>query len=84
MKATIDDAGRIVIPKKIRKAAGLDGAAEVEIEERNGAIEIKPVYAKVKIVRRGKVSVIEFEDDVPPLTLEQVNAVRDELRNRRR
>lgn len=82
MKTTIDSAGRVVIPKEIRKAAGIEGGAEVEIEERDGAIEIKPVYAKVKIVRHGRISVIEFEDDVPPLTLEQVNAVRDELRSR--
>jgi AbrB family looped-hinge helix DNA binding protein len=84
MRTTIDSAGRVVIPKEIRKATGLEGGAEIDIEERDGAIEIKPVYAKVKIVRHGKVSVIEFQDDVPPLTLEQVNAVRDELRNRRR
>ena len=83
MRTTIDSAGRVVIPKEIRKAAGLEGGAEIEIEERNGAIEIKPVYANVKIVQHGKVWVAEFEDDVPPLTLEQVNAVRDELRNRR-
>ena len=84
MKTTMDAAGRVVIPKEIRKAAGLEAGAEIEIEERDGAIEIKPVYAKTRIVRRGKISVIEFEDDVPPLTLEQVNAVRDELRNRRK
>lgn len=84
MKTTIDAAGRVVIPKAIRKAVGLEAGAEIEIEERGSAIEIKPVYAKTRIVRHGKISVIEFEDDVPPLTLEQVNAVRDELRNRRK
>lgn len=83
MRTTIDSAGRVVIPRDIRKAAGLEGGAEIEIEERNGAIEIKPVYAKVKIVQHGKVWVAEFEDDVPVLALEQVNAVRDEIRNRR-
>lgn len=83
MRTTIDAAGRVVIPKEIRKAAGLEGGSEIEIEERDGAIEIKPVYAKVKIVQHGKVWVAEFEEDVPALTLEQVNAVRDELRNRR-
>ena len=84
MKTTIDAAGRVVIPKNIREAAGLEGGAEVDIEERNGVVEIKPAYAKVKLVQHGKVWVAEFEDDVPPLTLEQVNAIRDELRNRRR
>ncbi|HEV8657911.1 MAG TPA: AbrB/MazE/SpoVT family DNA-binding domain-containing protein [Thermoanaerobaculia bacterium] len=84
MRTTIDSAGRIVIPKEIRAAAGLEGPAEVEIEERNGIVEIKPAPAKVKIVQHGKVWVIEHEDGVPPLTLEQVNAIRDELRNRRR
>lgn len=84
MRTTIDSAGRVVIPREIRKAAGLEAGSEIEIEERDGAIEIKPVYAKVKIVRKGNVSVAVFEDDLPPLTLEQVNAVRDELRNRRR
>jgi AbrB family looped-hinge helix DNA binding protein len=84
MKTTIDSAGRVVIPKEIRDAAGVGGGSKVEIEERNGIIEIKPAYAKVKLVQHGKVWVAEFEEDVPPLTLEQVNAIRDELRNRRR
>lgn len=84
MKTTMDRAGRIVIPHAIRAATGLENGGEVEVEERNGVVEIKPAYAKVRIVQRGKVWVAEFEEDVPPLSLEQVNAVRDELRNRRR
>jgi AbrB family looped-hinge helix DNA binding protein len=41
METTIDRAGRVVIPKPIRDAAGLKPGAALSIEYRDGRIEIE-------------------------------------------
>jgi AbrB family looped-hinge helix DNA binding protein len=43
MKATIDMAGRLVIPRSLRTRIGLAGGGEVEIELDGAAIRIEPV-----------------------------------------
>jgi AbrB family looped-hinge helix DNA binding protein len=42
MKTTIDAAGRIVIPKKLREQAGLAPGMELEVRCRYGVIEVEP------------------------------------------
>jgi AbrB family looped-hinge helix DNA binding protein len=42
MKATIDRAGRLVIPRSLRDRIGLAGGGEVEIELDGAAIRIEP------------------------------------------
>jgi AbrB family looped-hinge helix DNA binding protein len=39
---TIDIAGRIVVPERLRQSLGLHGGAEVDIEEHGGVIQIRP------------------------------------------
>jgi AbrB family looped-hinge helix DNA binding protein len=43
MRATIDKAGRLVIPRALRNRIGLAGGGEVEIEVDGAAIRIEPV-----------------------------------------
>ncbi|CAN5565391.1 hypothetical protein BH24CHL9_BH24CHL9_15280 [soil metagenome] len=40
MRTTIDPAGRIVVPKTLRDELGLTGGQELEIEARDGRLEI--------------------------------------------
>ncbi len=47
MKTTIDAAGRVVVPKQLRIRLGLTGGTEVEVGERDGAVEIRPVGREV-------------------------------------
>ena len=42
MRVTIDGAGRIVLPKPIREAAGLSGGQQVEVRLAGVVIEIEP------------------------------------------
>ena len=49
MTSTIDRLGRLVIPKKIRDRLQLGPGAEVEIEEQDGVIHIRPATAPVTI-----------------------------------
>jgi AbrB family looped-hinge helix DNA binding protein len=43
MRATIDRAGRVVIPRALRSRVGLAGGGEVEIELDGAAIRIEPI-----------------------------------------
>jgi AbrB family looped-hinge helix DNA binding protein len=72
MDSTIDTAGRVVIPKRIREAAGLKPGSALEIAYRDGKIEIEPKLPKVRLVRKGSVFVAT-NSSAPKLTAEEVN-----------
>jgi AbrB family looped-hinge helix DNA binding protein len=82
MKTTIDRAGRLVVPKPIRDAAGITAGAELEIRVQDGRIEIEPAPLEVKLVRRGSLTVAVPRKSVPPLTDEVVRQTTDRLRRR--
>lgn len=50
MRTRIDAAGRVVIPKPMRVQLGIDRPAEVDIEIRDGALEIRPPRLGVRLV----------------------------------
>jgi AbrB family looped-hinge helix DNA binding protein len=81
MKTTIDAAGRVVIPKSLRERLGLSGGRAVDIREREGHLEIEPAPTRMKLVRRGRLSVAVPERKLPPLTDE---IVRDTIEQQRR
>jgi len=55
MTATIDSAGRVVIPKSLRDRAGLAPGTEVDFRFHDGMIEIAPVVRQVAWERVGRV-----------------------------
>jgi len=81
MKTTIDEAGRVVIPKPLREESGLGGGQEIEISVRNGRIEIEPVPADIRLVKRKGLLVAQTSASPPPLTADDV---RDTLEHVRR
>lgn len=85
MKTTIDAAGRLVIPKEIRKQAGLTPGTPLEVRFRDGVVEIEPVPLKVGLVREGRFLVaVPLEDvSVPVLTSEEVEATRQAIYDER-
>ncbi|KLO31686.1 antitoxin [Mycolicibacter heraklionensis] len=80
MRTTIDPAGRLVIPKRIRDRLGLHGNDQVEITERDGRIEIEPAFTDVELVREGSVLVARPDRELPPLTDEIVRETLDRVR----
>jgi AbrB family looped-hinge helix DNA binding protein len=80
MRTTIDPAGRLVIPKRIRDRLGLRGNEQVEITERDGRIEIEPAPTEVGLVREGSVLVARPDCALPPLTDEIVRETLDRVR----
>lgn len=82
MRTTIDAAGRVVIPKQLRQAAGLEPGRELEITERDGRIEIEPVAAPIELVERDGFLAAEVSgEDGAELTADEV---RDLLERTRR
>lgn len=76
MKTTIDQAGRLVIPKEIRREARLAAGAPLEIRWRDGRIEIEPAPARVRLQRRGRLLVAVPRGKLPKLAPETVEQVR--------
>jgi len=83
MKATIDFAGRLVIPKEIRQEVGLRPGMHLEISLRGSRIEIEPANLPVRLVRKGRFLVAIPEKSVDPLTAATVRATRKRLRKER-
>ncbi|MGH9164156.1 MAG: AbrB/MazE/SpoVT family DNA-binding domain-containing protein [Acidimicrobiales bacterium] len=72
MRTTIDGAGRVVVPKSIRDSLGLAAGQPLEIVERDGVAELRPVGQRVWIEERDGTLVAVAEDPVPPLTTDEV------------
>jgi AbrB family looped-hinge helix DNA binding protein len=82
MKTTIDRAGRLVVPKRIREEAGISAGSELTIRVANGLIEIEPAPLDVRLVKRGRLTVAVPRKRLPPLTDETVSKTLDRLRRR--
>ena len=52
MKTTIDAAGRIVIPKRLRERLGLTAGKPLDLRERDGRLEIEPEPTPMRLVAR--------------------------------
>ncbi len=83
MKTTIDSAGRLVIPKEIRREAGLKPGMPLDVRWGEGRIEITPAPLPVKLVRKGRLLVAVPQKEVTPLTAETVERMRGTLRRER-
>lgn len=83
MKTTIDSAGRLVIPKRIREQAGLTPGAELEVRYCNGHVELEVAAANVRLERRGRFLVAVSGDPDSTLTNEMVEQTIEDIRNER-
>ena len=83
MSTAIDSAGRLVIPKAVREAAGIQPGTPLEVRYRDGRIEIEPAPLNVSIGVVGGVAVASPQEPVPVLSADTVTATRDQLRDER-
>lgn len=79
MKTTIDRAGRLVIPKEIRREAKLVPGMPLEVKWREGRIEIEPAPVAVRLERRGRLLVAVPRKKTPALTAETVERARAQI-----
>jgi AbrB family looped-hinge helix DNA binding protein len=77
---TIDRLGRIVVPKSIRQKLRLQGGEVLEVEERDGLIELRPAATTVTIVETEEGPVAQQVDDLPAMTDGLVREVLEQVR----
>jgi AbrB family looped-hinge helix DNA binding protein len=83
MTATIDAAGRLVIPKALRERAGLTPGTRVDFRFHEGTIEITPAEAEVRWETRHGIQFPVPPDDAPDLSVEEIRDVIDAVRSER-
>jgi AbrB family looped-hinge helix DNA binding protein len=80
MKATIDAAGRVVIPKALRDQIGLRPGQALEIALRGGRLEIEAASVPMHLEERDGIPVAEAQEQLPSLTGEIVRSVLENVR----
>ena len=82
MTLTIDSAGRVVIPKTMRDQIGLTAGSELEINLKDGRLELEPV-SKVRIERQGGRLVAVLAEGTLPMPANAVDNLLKDLREGR-
>jgi AbrB family looped-hinge helix DNA binding protein len=82
MRTTIDKAGRVVVPKALRRATGLEAGSEVEIRANDGRIEMEPAPLEVRLERRRGMLVAVPVRPVPAMAAAVVEGTITSLRAR--
>lgn len=68
-KVTVEDRGRIMIPKSIREEAGIKGGEKMRVDRRNGEIVLTPVNEGSSLKElKGCVK----ETDINPLDVKKI------------
>ena len=80
MRIAIDSVGRLVVPKALRDELGITGPTELEIEARDGVIELAVADVPARVADRSGRPVIVTDEPMKPLTIEDVRAAIDRTR----
>lgn len=80
MRTAIDRSGRVVVPKAIRDRLALTGGEELEIDEHDGVIEIRPAPLAVDIVDTPDGPIVRARGDVPTVTDDDVRRALESTR----
>lgn len=84
-KTSIDGSGRLVIPKRVREAAGLEPGVALEVRYRNGRVEIEPAPLEIEVVQAlDGLPVAATHRPVPTLEADTVREVLDRVRDPRK
>lgn len=83
MLATMDRAGRLVIPSEVRREAAIEPGTPLDVRWRDGLIEIEPQPLPVSLRRKGRLLVAKPVGRVPVLRTAAVERTRRDLSGRR-
>jgi AbrB family looped-hinge helix DNA binding protein len=82
MRATIDKAGRVVIPAAMRERAGFFAGVELEVSEDDTGIRLERVAAGPRLVKIGKRLVARPTTTAGSRPIVDIAALVEEERNR--
>lgn len=78
MIITIDAAGRVVIPQSVRRRLGLTAGTELEIDDVDGGVMLRPT-SKVRIeIAEDGLPIIRALEGTPQMTTEDVRRLIEE------
>lgn len=80
MVATIDKAGRIVVPKRLREQLGFKPGQKLELSAVDGRLEVEHPTTPVHLEQRGGRLVAVTDAPMPALTQEQVRETLEQIR----
>ena len=80
MRTTIDSAGRIVVPKRLRDEMGVQPGQVLDVELRDGRLEIEIAPVPVRLQRRRNGPVAVPAAPLPALTAEMVRQTLERTR----
>ncbi len=80
MRTTIDSAGRIVVPKPLRDALGFGPGETLEVEARDGRLEVEVAPTPMKLGESEGVLAAIPEHELPPLSADEVRAALEQTR----
>lgn len=83
MITTMDAAGRLVIPREIRREAALEPDTPLEVRWRDGVIEIEPQPLAVTLEQKGRLLVATPAIKAAPLRTSTVERTRRDIAARR-
>jgi len=79
----MDAAGRLVIPREIRREAALEPGVPLEVRWRDGVIELEPQSLPVSLERRGRLLVATPRESVARLPTASVERTRRDIASSR-
>jgi AbrB family looped-hinge helix DNA binding protein len=84
METTIDASGRLVIPKEVRREAGLLPGVRLVVRAVEGQVLIEPAPRPVRLVRRGRLTIARpaGKSAAPKLTAAAVEKTVRSIRRR--
>ncbi|MGH3429154.1 MAG: AbrB/MazE/SpoVT family DNA-binding domain-containing protein [Mycobacteriales bacterium] len=81
MQTTIDKAGRVVIPKRLRDRLGLQNGATITIDDAGDHVEIRPANVITpRLTEQDGLMTFIAGAEAPPLTDEDVRQLVEENR----
>jgi AbrB family looped-hinge helix DNA binding protein len=80
MKTTIDATGRLLVPKALRDALGVRPGQELEVQLKDGRLEIEVRSTRMRLRGKGRSAAAVPLKKLPPLTSEQVRETLERIR----
>jgi AbrB family looped-hinge helix DNA binding protein len=80
MVTTIDSAGRIVVPKRLREELHFNPGQELEVRAVDGRLEIEHPTTPIRLEERDGQLVAVTDREMPTLTAEMVRDTLEQIR----